>query len=54
MKSAFRGLKGSSGTCYNRSRINDLGRRAASAKKDHFFHRYSQGNKVKSFVPVGE
>jgi hypothetical protein len=54
MKSAFKGRMGSSDTCYNRRRINDLGRLAGSVKKDHFFHRYSQGNKVKSFVPVSE
>ena len=54
MKIASRGRKGSFGSCYNRRRINDLGSQAASAKMGHYFHRHSQGNNVKSFVPESE
>jgi len=54
MKVAVRGRKGSSGSCYNRRRISDLGRQAAGTKKGHYFHRHSQGNNVKSFVPAGQ
>jgi hypothetical protein len=54
MKIALRGRKGPSGSCYNRRRISDLGCQAAGAKIRHYFHRHSQGNKVKSFVPLSE
>jgi hypothetical protein len=53
-KYASRGRNGSFISCYNRRRINELGSQAASAKMGHYFHRHSQGNKVKSFVPVSD
>jgi len=52
MKPAFRGRKGSSGSWYNRRRINDLEMQAAIDKMRHYLYRHSQGEKVKSFVPV--
>ena len=52
MKNATRDRKGVSGSCYNRRRISNLGSQAARVKRDRFFHRYSQGNNVKSFVPA--
>jgi hypothetical protein len=54
VKIASRGRKGSSGSCYNRCRINNLGMRAVNAKIGHYCHGHSQGIKVKSFVPVSE
>jgi hypothetical protein len=54
MKIASRGRKRSFGTRYNRRFINDLGIGAASAKMGHYFHRHSQGDYVKSFVPEGK
>jgi hypothetical protein len=39
---------------YNRRRINELGSQPASAKLGQYFHRHSQGYKVKSFVPVND
>jgi hypothetical protein len=50
MKTAPKGRKGPSGTCYNCSRINNLGKRAAGAKISHAVHRHSQGENVKSFA----
>jgi len=38
---------------HNRRNISDLGSHTASAKMGHYFHRHSQGKKVKSFVPGG-
>jgi len=54
MKTASKGRRGSSGSCYNRRRINDLRSRAAGAKIGQYFYWHSQGNKVKSFIPVSE
>jgi len=52
VKPASRGRRGSSGSCYNRRRINDLGSGAASAKMIDYFHRHAQGENVKRFVLV--
>jgi hypothetical protein len=54
MEKAFTGRKVSSGSCYNRRRINDLESQAVSDKMDHYIHRHSEGTKVKWFVPVSE
>jgi hypothetical protein len=51
LKVAPKVRKGPSGTCYNCSRINNLGRRAAGAKISHNVHGHSQGENVKSFAP---
>jgi len=47
-------MQGLFGVCYNRRYISNLGGMAANAQTGHYFHRYSQGEKVKSFAPVGE
>jgi hypothetical protein len=52
MKPAFRGPKASSGSWYNRRRINELEMEGAIDKMRHYLHRHSKGEKVKSFVPV--
>jgi hypothetical protein len=54
MSTASARQESSTGACYNRRRISKLGDGAASAKIGHYFHRYSQGKKVKSFVPGSE
>ncbi len=41
------------GARHNRRFISDLRSQAAGAKMGHYFHRHSQGKKVKSFVPGG-
>ena len=52
MKSVSRGRKACVRARHNRLFFNDLGSRAAGAKRTHYFHRYAQGEKVKSFVPA--
>ena len=52
VKTASRGRRGSSSSCYNRRCIKDLGIAAAGAKMGRFSHRHSQGNKVKWIVPA--
>jgi hypothetical protein len=42
------------GPCYNRRRIKELESQASNAEKRRHFHRYSQGEKVKSFAPVSQ
>ena len=52
MKTASRGRRGASGSCYNGRYFNDLGPVAAGAKMDLFFHRHLMGDKVKFIVLV--
>ena len=50
MKTACKCRKMSTGSWYNRRLINNLRRRLAGAKIDHYLHRHLQGENVKSFV----
>src|SRR5882672_57277 len=52
VKTATRGRRGSSGSCYNRRRINDLGSEAEGAKMSYYFHRYLLGANVKLVIPA--
>lgn len=54
MKTVVRGHRGSSGACYNRRYISDLGELAACAKMNQHFHRHSQGTNVKWIVQSGD
>jgi hypothetical protein len=51
VKTAIRGRRGTSGSCYNRCRINDLGNETAGVKMEHYFHRYLMGAYVKWIAP---
>jgi len=51
VKTATRGRRRSSGSCYNRRDISHLGKQVASVKIGQYFHRYRLGDYVKLLIP---
>ena len=53
VKTAYRGRRGSSASCYNRRSISDLGNQAAGAKMGEYFHWHILGDNVKLIARAG-